>query len=251
MGERSQDRPVIIPFGTDTVTSNQVTLTETADGVQFACRLPHVIIDPADRLPLRLNSGGLEFGDPPPVSQMPEISDQLAYLLTHFQLYCTVWDKFPRAFLDRYFAFIHDQVTACREELEQSLSRFGDLYRFEEWAFSALRPLPRAHLWAPENSGIPDFDVAHLLRVDLAFWTGMNIIAIDIIGTETRGEKHAARKNRLTGNGVTLIEIPHDILAEDRKRDFAAGLPPAFHRFWESEALPAGPFKSAPLPARA
>jgi hypothetical protein len=233
--------PIVIPFGTDAVAPEQLSLTETADGIAVDCRLPHVIIERAAARPLRLNSGGLEFGEPPPLPQMPEVADQLAYLLTHFQLYCTVWDKHPRRFLDSYFAFIHRQVLECRPELTQTLAPFGDLYRFEQWAFSALRPLPRAHLGTAE-------DTAAMIRVDIAFWTGAEIVAIDLLGSETRGNSHARRREDLARIGVRLIEIHHEILAEARSSDFAALLPTIFHRFWETEPLPSGPFTAGPLP---
>ncbi|NQU71758.1 MAG: hypothetical protein HQ514_14480, partial [Rhodospirillales bacterium] len=140
------------------------------------------------------------------------------------------------------------QMMDNRTELIQSLAQFKDLYRFDQWAFSALRPLPRAHLWAPENAGIQEFDVGQMLRVDLAFWTGAEIVAIDLIGTETRGEAHATRRNRLTRNGVKVIEMRHEYLGETRSSDFAASLPPEFHGFWETQPLPSGPFRTTPLP---
>ncbi len=248
MAEFTQGSPIIIPFGADKVMADQIFLSETADGMEIHCRIPHVVIDRADRLPLRLNSGGLEFGEAPPLAQMPEVPDQLAYLLTHFQRHCTVWDKYPRAFLDRYFAFIHGQMMENRPELTKSLAKFKDLYRFDQWAFSALRPLPRAHLWAPENAEIREFDAGQMLRVNFAFWTGAEIVAIDLIGTETRGEAHATRRNRLTRNGVKIIEMRHEYLGETRSSDFAASLPPEFHGFWKTQPLPAGPFRTIPLP---
>jgi hypothetical protein len=237
-----QGSPIIIPFGSDSVAPEQISRNETADGKRIECRLPHVILDPAARLPLRLNSGGMEFGEPPPLPQMPEISDQLAYLLTHFQLYCTVWDKFPRAFLARYIGFIHDQVMDHREELTRSLAPFGDLYRFDEWTFSALRPLPRAHLW------IPKFDGGRMFRVDFAFWTGAEIVAIELRGSETETKSDARREEILTQNGVRVVQISHDLLTEARARDYAARLPAEFHRFWETEPLPSGPFRPDTMP---
>lgn len=236
-----RETPIVIPFGADAIAPEQLSLTETADGARIECRIPHVILERADGRPLRLNSGGLEFGEPPPLPEMPKVPDQLAYLLTHFQLYCTVWDKYPRLFLDSYFAFIHRQILDNRRELIESLKPFKDLYTFEQWAFSALRPLPRAHLGAPE-------DAAAMIRVDFAFWTGAEIVAIDLLGSETRRKSHAKRSTVLANNGVKLIEIRHETLAEAGSSDFAAALPAEFHRFWEAEPLPSGPFRTAPLP---
>jgi hypothetical protein len=240
--------PIIIPFGADGVAPEQLSVRETDDGRQVECRLPHVIIDPSDDLALRLNSGGLEFGEPPPLPLMPEVADQLAYLLTHFKLYCTVWNKYPRLFLDRYFEFIRDQVAGNQAELTQSLAPFGDLYEFEQWAFSALRPLPRAHLWAPEDDTVTEFDSAGWIRVDFAFWGGAEIVAIDLIGSETRGASHARQSTRLAQHGIKVIEFPNAFLADAASNDFAASLPAEFLRFWDPGPLPSGPFRTTPLP---
>jgi len=239
---------MIIPFGTDKVSPEQLSWRETDDGRRVACRLPHVIIDLAEHLALRLNSGGLEFGEPPPLPLMPKVVDQLAYLLNHFQLYCTVWDKFPRLFLATYFKFIRDQVSDNEAELIQSLAPFGDLYGCEQWAFSALRPLPRAHLWIPENEAIEAFDSAGWVRVDFAFWTGAEIIAIDLVGTETRGPSHAGRLARLARHGVKMIEMPNGVLTDANPDNFAGNLSKEIHNFWTSGPLPSGPFRTTPLP---
>lgn len=234
--------PIIIPFGADAVAPHQFSVSKSADGVEIDCRLPHVIIDQADAVPLRLNSGGLEFGEPPPLPEMPKVSEQLDYLLAHFQRYCSLWDKHQRAFLERYFAVIYSHIMENQQELIQSLVRFGNLYRFDQWAFSALRPLPRAHLLAPENS---DSSELAMVRVDVAFWTGFEIVAIDLIGSETRGKAQDRRRERLIRNGVKVIEIPHGILDESHSNEFRGSLPSDFYRFWEMEALPSGPFQSA------
>lgn len=239
---------IIIPFGTDDIAPDQLSVRESGNGPHVECLVPHVTIDPTEGLALRLNSGGLEFGEPPPLPLMPEIADQLAYLLTHFQRYCTVWDKYPRLFLENYFKFIRDQVADNQAELTQSLVPFGDLYEFEQWAFSALRPLPRAHLWAPENDKTAEFDSTGWIRVDFAFWSGAEIIAIDLTGTETRGRSHAGRSDRLARHGVKVIEIPNVVLTEAEPEIFAASLPAEFHGFWDPGPLPSGPFRTAPLP---
>jgi len=242
MGAFDQASLIVIPFGTDAVAPELISITETADGFGVDCRIAHVVLDRTDAPPLRLNGGGLEFGEPPPLPQMPEVDQQLDYLLAHFQRYCSVWDRYPRAFLTSYFAFIHRHIMDNRRELAQSLARFEDLYRFDQWAFSAPRPLPRAHPMARDAGD------GFLPRVDFAFWTGSEIVAIDLIGSATRGKAHEERRAVLARNGVKVIEIPHGILDSAHEGDFAAALPAEFHRFWETEPLPSGPFKTAPLP---
>jgi hypothetical protein len=246
--ETLESADFVIPFGADRILPGQLSWLETADGAVVDCVLPHATIRRAKAAALRLNGGGLEFGEPPPLAAMPEIADQLAYLLVHFQRYCGVLDKHPRRFLARYFDFVHRQILDRRAELSRSLARFQGLYRFDHWAFSAPRPLPRAHLHAPELGTTQGYDPADLVRVDFAFWTGAETVAIDLIGSETRGETDALRRARLTQNGVRLIDIPHDLLDPARRREFDHCLPADFHRFWQGEAVPSGPFTLTPLP---
>ena len=244
MGSVSSATAIVIPFGTDKVAPEQISLKQTEGGQKFECRLPHVVIDPTAGLALRLNSGGLEFREPPPLPEIPAVADQLNYLRNHIQLDCTVWDKYPRMFLDSYFAFILRHVMDHGPELMRSVARFQDLYRFDDWAFSALRPLPRAHLPAPDATEMLGRDAAEMIRVDFAFWTGTEIIAIDVLSSETRGISHDRRRAGLRQAGVRVFEVSRESLDPARSRDFAAGLPAAFQQFWEEEALPSGPFRT-------
>ena len=255
----TQAERTTIPFNADAVTPSQVSFAE-ADGTP-AYRLPTVTV--ARGAALRLNSGQLAFGDPPPLGAMPEVADQLAFLCRHFQHQCGTLAKYPRLFVGRYFDFVAAEVAAHREELASALARFGSLYRPEHWAFSALRPLPRAHLHAPEAPGTdteaPGTAGAHppgsLVRAEIAFWTAAGAVAVDLVGRTTRGEKEARWRARLEAAGIRVVEIPHDLIDAGDADAFAARLPGDFREFWRGQALPAGPFRNdaalADLPAEA
>lgn len=228
--------PTVIPFGADAVTAAQIDRT----GTGLSYRLPSVSVRPGQ--PLRLNSGGLVFGSPPPLEALPTATDQLAFLRGHFQHHCGIWAKHARLFIARYFSFIEREIDAHRRELDDRLKRFGGLYIADHWAFSALRPLPRAHLAAPEagNATPPD----SLIRADVAFWTAEGAVAIDLIGSTTRTSADTRRRDRLEAAGIRAVPVPQDVLAGADDAALGACLPEDFHEFWRDDALPAGPFRA-------
>lgn len=227
---------VVIPFNADGVTAAQVSWTRGS----VSYRLPCALVTPGRAL--RLNSGSLEFGEPPPLRDLPAVADQLAFLSRHFQRDCGIWAKYARLFVERYFDFVAQEVTDHRAELSGRLARFGTLYEVDHWAFSALRPLPRAHLTAPEA---PEASPPQsLVRADIAFWTAEGAVAVELIGGTTRGKREAAWHARLDDAGIRVIAMPHDILTRGGIADFAACLPEDFRAFWRGETFPSGPFRA-------
>jgi hypothetical protein len=225
---------MVIPFGADTVTAAQV--LNAGDGYTY--RLPAIAVHPGKAL--RLNSGDLVFGTPPPLATLPLVADQLQFLGGHFQHHCGIWAKPARLFIARYFDFIEAEIATHNDELKTALKRFGSLYMPEHWAFSALRPLPRAHLIAPENPG--DLPPDCLARCDIAFWSAQGAIAVDLVGASTRGPAHTRWRARLEAAGTRVIEIHREHLADSDS--LRARLPDDFHAFWRGEAVPTGPFRA-------
>jgi hypothetical protein len=158
----------VIPFAADAVTAAQILPAARSPAAgPVAYRLPSVTV--AAGTALRLNSAKIEFGEPPPLQTLVSVADQLAFLRGHFQHECGIWAKHTRLFMARYIDWVDAEIAANRTELAEKLARFGTLYAPEQWSFSALRPLARAHLAAPETPGatLPDT----LVRADIAFWT--------------------------------------------------------------------------------
>lgn len=230
----------VIPFAADAVTSAQIVPAD--DGAPVAYRLPGVAVMTGTAL--RLNSAKIAFGEPPPLQTLISVADQLEFLRGHFQHECGIWAKHARLFMARYIDWIDGEIAANRAELIEKLGRFGSLYTPEQWAFSALRPLARAHLAAPETPGadIPDA----LVRADIAFWTETGAVAIDLLGGTTRGTVDARRRARLDRAGIRVIDMPVSALTAGGA-GFAACLPDDFQGFWRGESLPSGPFGNDPI----
>ena len=231
--------PILIPYNSDDVTEAQ-TLAGPG-GTSFSYRLPTASVSRGEAL--RLNSGGIEFGDPPPLRDMPDVAAQLAFLNRHFQHQCGVYAKYSRRFVDRYFAFVAAEIAENRDELAERLAPFGTLYEPEHLSFSALRPLPRAHLPTGAGSKGPD-GPPELTRVEIAFWTADGAVAIELVGRGSRLPADARRRARLEAAGIGIVDVSHDALDRDEPAALRTLLPADFSRFWENEALPMGPFRT-------
>ena len=235
-------RKLPIPYGAAQLPAGWLSRGESGETV---CAVPHVIVDTVARAPLRLNDGQYEFAAPPSPAEMGEPMARLDFLKRDARRRCDLWNKRQKRFLDCYFAFVAGQVEDNRDSLSQSIAAFGTLYRYADWMFSALRPLPRAHLRAPADVAAAPYDPASMIGVDFAFWTGGGLLAIELVGSETRGPRARARHDRLQGAGITVLEMPQSALLDSQA--FAELLPASFHRFWQGQALPRGPFGTTAL----
>ncbi len=221
------DRKPPIPYGAARLPAGWLS---RSDSGEVACAVPHVIVEAGEIL--RLNGGQYEFATPPPLAELEEPLAQLDFLKRDAQRHCDLWNKRQKKFLDRYFTFVAGQVEDNRDSLVESIAAFGSLYQYGDWMFSAPRPLPRAFLPADGMIG-----------VDFAFWTGSGFLAIELVGSETRGPREAARHKRLQDAGITVLEVPALLDAQG----FAKLLPASFHKFWQGQALPRGPFGTTAL----
>lgn len=197
-----------------------------------------MIIDTAAGKPLRLNDGPYPFGEIPEGGIGTTSADRLAFLCSHLADLCDLWAKRPRQFVDLYFRFICAQIERDAAEIDQRLVRLGGLFARQDYAFSALRPLPRAHLPVAED----DF-----VRVDFGFWTGNRFIAVDIVGDDARGAVWGSRRRRLADAGIQAMEVAAAAIARDDPGILGALLPGEFAAFWQAEAMPSSPFKARAL----
>ncbi len=232
---------LIIPYGTARPPSKWMTRSSAGD--EFAVRVPCVTVAEASDGALRLDGW---LGGPEPESPG---DDQLAGLCRALTRNCDPWRRSERQFLVCYFDFVARHVESYRDEFTKILEPFADLFHYRDWIYSALMPLPRAHLHAPE-SGEPLGPVT-LVRVDFAFWTGTAAIAIEIPGRGTRSLVTDRRHERLRRAGARIVELADEVLDPAHAAEFEAALPDDLHQFWRDRALPSGPLKSAALDVEA
>jgi len=216
---------LVIPYGCARVPASLATV-------------PCATVARARRRPLRLNDGLYDFAEPPSPARLADSAAQLGFLRDHLAGLCDPWAAHQRRFIEHYFAFVAWRVASLANALGTRLARFGGLYRVEDFGFSALRPLPRAHLRHEDGTG--------WVAADFAFWSGDGVIALDIADTRRTRRRRDADHAALRDAGVTVVALAPDALT-DSPADLAARLPAGLVDFCADEALPASPFKAAAL----
>ena len=174
-------------------------------------RVPSVLLGPG---PLRLNT------HPVPPAFIPagiECANRHAALREWLETACGDYAAARVRFVHQYLAFIDAELQNGRA----GLNLFEGLYTVEDWTWSALRPLPRAWIDVPGGPVTADF----------AFWTGTQVIAIQLA--------KASYSDILREAGVLVLESPGAL---------DAVLPASFRNTWQSEALPSSPFRRAISP---
>lgn len=228
---------LFIPYGTGRLTPDLMTIVRDPDGGETVdCRVPFMIADSAGDGTFRLNSGRRDDLRGVASPGQGEEADALAALRDVVTRQCDLWSRSQARFVERYFAFVSGQVTRHRDELERRLARFGGLYGYSDWVFSAPLPLPRAHLPVADMGGGP----GRRIRVDFAFWSRGRLVAIDLIGSATITAERVADRDDLRAAGVEVIEVRDDDLTDDG--GLSGLLPADFHTFWRDQPLPIGPF---------
>jgi hypothetical protein len=183
--------------------------------------------------PLRLSHGPFPFAEPPDLIGNASLEARLTLLREHLATQCGPWDRTARMFLDAYFAHIAAAIAGHADEIASLAAKSGGIFAPADWSFSALRPLPQAHLGP--------------VRVDFAFWTGAKIVAIELVGSASPRRQRKDELARLETEGVVLVPVPAADLSRGGEHFLARLLPPEFQRFWDGVVFPASPFGAEAL----
>jgi hypothetical protein len=239
---------LLVPFGAARFHPERFELAGfSPDGLRLWSASPCVLIDRASSAPLRLNSVPLPATTANLREGAPDVSREIRLLQNELERLCGEWARPPRQFLRRYFEEVRLEIEQNRELLEGRAAPFAGLYEAAHWTFSALLPLPRAHLHLPEPTARASFDAADIVRVDFAFWTGAGLVAVVAGGQRTPTPSARRDRARLEAWGIELRAYEPVRLKSAAERGLLTSLGPAFRDFWKSEALPSGPPKDASL----
>lgn len=240
---------LIIPYGVSRWDKTIFSASAgTDESLTVECHTRFMVIDPLEAIPLRLNGVNYEFHEPPNMRLLPTVWEQLAFLETHFFALCSHYAKYQRLFISRYFGFIHDRIEAEQAVLRKAIEDFGNLYEYADWAFSALRPLPQAYVFAPvekSDEAIPNAD--DFVAVDMVFWTGENLLALDLSDPNTTDPFQLRRLDRVKNAGIEILKVTPEVLENDDPNALRAVLPEIFHHFWRGELAPSRPFVDTKL----
>ena len=223
-----QDQPLIIPFGTaDPVKAMEVAARDD--------RLGNIVTINTDaQEPLRLHHGPYDFRATPRLGTASDTETRLTLLHDHLHALCDLWQKAQHGFIDAYFGLINATLECEQTTLTAALANYGGLYHYRDWAFSALRPLPRAQI--PLENG-------SFVSMDFAFWTGSGLVAINLKGVQTLTKAVRNQLTTLKQNGIAIIDVESASLANGGASYLETLLPAPFHHFWKGDVLPQSPFK--------
>jgi hypothetical protein len=119
--------------------------------------------------------------------------------------------------------------------------------------FSAPKPLPRAHVFAPGASGLASatsLAAEDFVAVDFAFWTGAELVVVNSSQTNLTPRKARERTERLEAANIrTLTVSPQDLEGDAAGAFFTSALAPVLPAFWAAEPIPVGPFRATGLAA--
>lgn len=182
--------------------------------------------------PLRLSTMTWDFPERPDLIALAERDARLDFLRDHLKSLCGLWDKAPRSFLDAYFRDIRECVRRNGPALDTLASVHGGLFKPEDWAYSALCPLPQTRLSAASE-----------MPIDFAFWTGSEVHAVFILGPASQNRTQREGRARIREAGALVTEIQGTELSRSEPGDLITHLPAVLSTFWEGVSLPSSPFR--------
>jgi|GEM_PF-1624734 len=226
---------LIIPYGIDALPTGTGPLP-ARPSPPYPCE----VIDTGARKVLRLNnSRHVAAGASAPAGRGGE---PFAAIKEQLIAWCGPWNGLCRRFLEHYFAAVEGAIETAREELSRRLAPFEGLFTYRDWRFSAPKPLPRALLPLPTHEGGSPGSADTHVRVEIAFWLGDRLIAVQSEPSPLTPRLAAEQKARLAAAGVACVGFSAADLAGDAAliERILGELWPAF---WSGETLPAGPFR--------
>ena len=153
---------------------------------------------------LRINSGALDLPPPSPTEAAVPEAERVA---AHLKRLYGGWNKAADRFIDRYFAFLGQQIDRHRAELDERLVPFDGLFRAEDFLYSAPLPLPHALLFAPAGPASSKTAApADFVKVDFAWWLGARMVAVLLAPSPLTPGAARRQKERLAAAGIELAD---------------------------------------------
>ena len=201
--------------------------------------------------PLRLWSLNHPFTRPPVAQDLAHGATQLRFLENHIAGLTEPWSKSQRTLVQKYFADVRAHVAEQAPALAARASDLTGLVEIEHWCFAALMPLPRAHIMLDRDDAT-DSSAGVTAMADIAFWTGVQLIAcfVDTGNTAIGARKRAIE--RLAASEAKLIFVPA-VNQSDPTWSLLSALGTDASNFLDGVTLPQSPFRGRGLeePVRA
>jgi hypothetical protein len=185
---------LILPFGSARKFDlNKIRLTSVgADGIYFTSDISCVYIDRAAKKPLTMEDYFDVFGSISPANlKGDDISEGLGFIHELVKACMPEATRHQFDFLTHYFDWIIERAT-----------KWGKTPYSEPLpmaAYNALLPVPEMQIYVhdPLEDSWSDYEPTNNFRVDFGFWTGTEIVAVEIDGHEPGGYARDVRRDRL------------------------------------------------------
>ncbi|MGA2466380.1 MAG: hypothetical protein ABSH06_18765 [Thermodesulfobacteriota bacterium] len=247
------DGHLLIPFGGPKWDIDKIKITGVStNATYFSSETPCVHINKTEKRAVRLRHLFEVFPDDFSTIENNDSEIALKNIQQYLKKNCGVQTLSEGGFLDIYFDYCLSKVRPTewhykRYGKDKIPKPFNDL----DWVFDALMPLPQAHLYLsdPLEKGY-SFVPKNMVKVDFGFWTGTEILAVEIDGGSHIGSEAHIRKDRLLQRAeVKVIHILNKELLEHGKDVITALLPKEVNKFWEfsEDDYPANPLWKVPF----
>ena len=201
---------ILIPYGVDTWSVQAIGVQRLGGStVRLGAPFPCAVINKANGKPLRLNSEALDAA----AFRSSQNTAPLELLKDGLKSYCRPFDRLSLQFVDGYFAHVAEMLSVHRRIVEAKLAPFPGLYASEDWAFSAPKPLPRAHLYAPRGTATAHWDIDDFVQVDFAFWSGDRLMAVLSKPGALTPVRASERLARLEQAGISVVHFEAESLS--------------------------------------
>lgn len=231
------DDHLLIPFGAKKYEIDTIRLVGVSTGgTYFKSPIPVAHIDLKAQRPLRLSDMNGCFPD-----EFEWLDGGLAVEVAAAKRFvmarCDERSASEKKFIELYFQFVAES-TEKKYDFQKEPPRNDPT-----WFWAALLPLPQAHLYVQDPfSDSFVFKLERMFKVDFAFWTGKQIVAVEIDGGshyvegrpggEAR-EDHIIRDRMLQRANVRTIHVLNEELLTHGTKVISRLLPPTITQFWK------------------
>jgi hypothetical protein len=236
---------LLIPFGRPKWNIEKIKIAGVSTTATYIeSDTPLVYIDRSKKKALRLRDFTEVF--PEDFPDLPEQPEALKFIHEYIKKTCNLDTDFEKRFLDLYFAYCTSTGEPTKWELQHYKEKLPPPKDDRDWIFDALLPLPQAHLYLSDPLGEnSSFVPNHMIKVDFAFWTGTEILAIEIDGSSHVGNESHIRKDRMLQRvGVPIFHILNAELLQHGQKVISRLLPAGITHYWKSAE---GSFRCNPL----
>jgi hypothetical protein len=247
---------LIIPFGVSKWDIEKIRVVGVpTDGTYLVSETPCVHIDKTKKLGIRLR----DFWEVLPYNfseiESGNAEEALYKIRDVLKERCSLQTEYEKEFLNIYFEFCLRRVTPSeflvRSYGKEKLNKLNKPYNDLDWVFDALMPLPQAHFYLhdPLAAGY-SFVPQKMVRFDFGFWTGSELLAVEIDGSSHLGSDSPEQTDRLLQRAnVRVIHILNSELSQHKEGAIAELLPDEVTKFWEHSEYkyPFNPLSDVPF----